>query len=46
MTAYELGYLAHSKGVAKDKNPFDPETCPHSHTRWNNGWDDREQHNK
>lgn len=38
MTPFEQGYAAFLAGVGKDDNPFDDETCPRSHVRWNDGW--------
>jgi ribosome modulation factor len=38
MTAFEQGYEAFLKGVGKDDNPFDDETCPKSRVKWDKGW--------
>lgn len=38
MTAFELGYEAHSKGVGRDGNPYDKEKSPKSLSRWDKGW--------
>lgn len=38
MTAFENGYDSHAKGIARADNPFDKETAPFSHGRWDKGW--------
>lgn len=38
MTAFEQGYAAFLKGMSRDENPFDEETCSFSLKRWADGW--------
>ena len=38
MTAFEQGYEAFLKGVAKDDCPLDEDTCPKSRVKWLEGW--------
>lgn len=38
MTAFEQGYAAFLKGMSRDENPFDEETCSFSLKRWVDGW--------
>lgn len=38
MTAFESGYESFLKGKGKESNPFNPDTCPNSLKRWNEGW--------
>lgn len=37
MTAFEQGYAAFLKGLQRDENPFDAETCSFSLKRWTGG---------
>jgi ribosome modulation factor len=38
MTAFEQGYAAFLKGLQRDENPFNAETCSFSLKRWADGW--------
>lgn len=38
MPAFEQGYAAFLKGLQRDENPFDEESCSFSRRRWVEGW--------